>query len=437
MSEITIQPTGIANDDTNALQQAILDPCVREINIGLGTLAFGKRALRACVRVSDRPTPLVIRGEHEHGTVIKLVDMDGGLGGDTHMFAFDRCDDLTVQNLTLDGNRGQFPAFIEHAHGIYINGCERVNLLNIHTRSMIMDGMYFLGEAEEGDPLTQHVNIIKTTHANNNRSGLAFQRGVRNVVIDGLIAKGLSDAAIDTEASGTPAENFIIRNASVYPINDTFSISIGGFQGTPCRNFLLENIYIANGSMGIYHAHNATLRNVSITGRTNHSPLFVRGNIEQLNIIGGTYTDRQSTAGEDGAISIGSFNGTSPKGVFLYDTRIHSTGQRSGISAEDVEFLSVYGGEIIGSDVDAGIRMRNVSRTGGMKGLYLNRTNISSFYSGISLRPYADRRIRSLISERVIGRNLSRGIYVEGSAYLDYHLINNTWDQVTSPEVYE
>lgn len=436
MNEVVITPTGITNDDTAALQSALDNYNVGQVNLGLGTFALGKRVHRACVRINDRPTPLVIRGADEHGTVLKMVDTDGGSGGDAHMMSFHRCNDLVIENLTLDGNRAAFPDFTQQAHGLYFNGCHHVAIRNVHTKHMIMDGMFFIGMLNgQTEPLCQDFSILNTTHTDNNRSGLAFQRGCKDFLIDGMEVREVSDAAIDTEASGRPAENFVIRNVKVWPINPAYAMSVGGDNDVPCLNFTLENIEIFGGAMSIYHSYNTLLENIVIHGAS-RAPLHIRGNVDRLTVRGSCFVNA-SSEDLDAAISIAGYSNVFPGNVTLQGVHVVAQNGKGAVWAENTNYLKLLECILEGTGGGTGAGIRNVSTLTGLHGLELTGGMIKDFNDGIKVRSYSDKPIYKLVSQKVTGENLTRGVWVEGSGYLTHRIVNNDWINVTSPEVYQ
>lgn len=419
MTEAIIAPTGDPDIDTTALQTAVAGNQVDIVTIAPGMFAIGKRAVRAAVRLASRTTPLLIRGAHQTKTIIKLVDMDGGSGGDCHMLAFDYCHHLTLADFTLDGNVTGFPGYNQQAHGIYLNGCESVTIRNVSTQNVIMDGVYLIGQAaSSSDPFCRRIAILNTSHRNNNRSGVAVQGGVSDVIIDGFTAVNIKNSAIDTEPTGNREgpERFTLRHIKIKPRSQAYAISVANG-----RDFMLDDIEIVDGSMQIHKSQNVTLANGRIISRAERPPLIIRGDVDNLHIVGGEYIGRHTGSG-DGTISIGSANAAHPQRVILHGvTAVAPTG-RHGIQAENCDHLAVIDCIITGQGTATGINYRNVTRTEGIGGLNISGGLIANFANGVYGRAYSDRAIRAMVSQGGKLSTLTNGVLLEGHEYIEQYL---------------
>jgi hypothetical protein len=438
MNEVIITPSGNVDSDTAAFQGAQNDPSCDVITLAGESFLLGKRALRAATRLSDRVRPLVIRGIDEHRTVLKLVDMAGGAGGDCHVMAFDRCVGLTFENFTIDGNLSSFVGFGHQAHGLYINGCTDTAIANVHTKDIIMDGAYFIGQsASASDPFCERVTIRNTTHRNNNRSGLAFQGGVIGVTVDGFESNNIKNSAIDTEPTGSrqSPQQFVIRNAVIDPRGESYAISIAGQTDSAADQFVVENVNIRNGSMQVYNTRNVTLRNIQILGRKERPPLTIRGDVSGLCMDGGTYVTRDTTS-QSGAITMSGHNGKYAGRISMNSVVIVCSTAQNGITAEDIDALELNECQLIGSGTNNGIHFRNVTRTNGDLSFVVRGGRISNYATGVRVRAYIDRRVHN-VTTRTTMSNLITGLYVEGAPYLDDRTIDNNYDSVITPELYQ
>lgn len=263
------------NSDCAAFESAYAAACDDSepalITAGAGTFDMPKVDNRSCVFVSGctdvtfsgvastldcgiagcagSPSTTILRGQT--GTII----------GDYMIFAVADGSGIAFQDFVCDGRKGSIVSADEQTHCIEFARTSSTSVVRSYFHDMYGDSVKYVA-AGEGTPAG--VTVTDTWHKDNGRSGLAFN-GAGNVVIDGYVASGISDQAIDLEpGGGFGIQGITIRDAWLGAPSSAgvYTLTLSG--GTsPTRDALVQNSRI-DGGINAIMLEGATFDNVRI-----------------------------------------------------------------------------------------------------------------------------------------------------------------------------
>jgi hypothetical protein len=237
-------------DDTDAIQQAIDENEMVYLPAGTYLVTDGSALNLTAFAV---PSGRSIRGAGPGVTIIKLAD-----GGNAHIFNLENATDITISDMTIDGNR---TTQILSVHAVRVLGSSRVwlqrlNILNPRHYGIGIDASA-LNSAEDifidsvrvegsgGDSINQHNNVI----------GKKVQRiMMSNITVINPVTVDASGAALDVRGIVTLSNIHVVDVAAgrwAISLRNTYvsEAEIGARRST-LTNFYLEGAP-GNGSMGL------------------------------------------------------------------------------------------------------------------------------------------------------------------------------------------
>jgi hypothetical protein len=113
------------------------------------------------------PSGVRLVGQSRIGTIIKLAPDQVGF---TRIITIDHADDVVIENLTLDGNKGSQSTREEHMAGIFAGNSDRLILRNVTVQNCVGDGIDIWQYC--------HDNLVENCLSfENDRSGIAINGG--------------------------------------------------------------------------------------------------------------------------------------------------------------------------------------------------------------------------------------------------------------------
>ncbi len=380
---------GAVGDDSTDCRTAIQatgDACNAAgggyITFGIGTYVVSKGASHPCISWSGYEN-VHFRGAGIGATVIKRKAAT--YPGDTHIFQCKTfANNVSFEDMTLDGNRANCVDGDEQRHLLYISGqSDAVNYVWVNRCEFINsrgDGIFILGSIGDDPSYTiQKLWITNSKFYNNGRSGIACQRGLSWFWIENNYFEAIDDQSIDMEATGAGSahDGFIIGN-KIYHNNYTEALAFApGGVGTSDRmkRMTIADNDIYGGSVLCGHMEDVTWRNNRIYGQTNARALDIRdvlnfrleggylegncpaepvfnisrvgGSVIDVSVEGATFVQNED---DGGGIGVSAFD----KGLNIKNNTLKGAAGSSGINvaiSETNDTVTRYDLAIDGNDV--------------------------------------------------------------------------------------
>ena len=268
---------------------------------------------------------VTVTGAGEHSSRIR---MQGGAGGDWWVFKITG-DANRLTDLAIDGgNRG---ATGEQTHLVQLIGPAtdtRLDHLRLSLPRLAPNGggdcIRMLGSEPVGGAaqLVDGVSITDVTMPDCDRSGVGFQRGIRNVWIRGLTTSHVGDQAIDMEPSGNGTiRGVTIRDSRVHTGRGTgIAMTLtgnGGSFDTASEGIVVDNVDL-DGQVFIYNVGHTQLRNLRIVA-ANVAPIGAIKAGAGI-VVDGGYFERTGDAGN--VLSFTAHSGNFPTEVVVRNAHI-------------------------------------------------------------------------------------------------------------------
>lgn len=350
----------------------------------------------------SRRTNITVSGDGFESSTIRMAS---GIHnrGDTHLVFLMESSWITIQHLTLDGNRQEAFFTDEQNHCAEVWSSVEVRFANVRFQNCRGDGIRLLGVPETGDPWTELVTIEQSLFRDNGRSGVAVQRGVRNLHILNNTFERISDQSIDMEPSGAGSPtDVVIADNVIRHSTQTYAVAIGGIGGMDLAQRLrLVNNRVEDGAVIVYKANDVIIEGNTILGHPFNPPLRITHTVMHLQII-----DNQIhgyAGGDEGIVQIVALNGGYPSEVALRGNQIHASEGNSGIIVRDaLGGIAIFGNEVQGAGGADGIHIESVAPQGSTRdGFSIVANKISNFNRGIQVSTRND-----LFSSVIIESNL-------------------------------
>lgn len=411
-------------DDRLPAQQA-LDAA----SAGGGRVCFGAgrwRLSRAPAGSYNRFAALATHGAHVEiqgagpGTVLEVVGDQGG--GTTFVIAVDPgARDITIRDLAIDTsatfNTGEQFHAIEIGSGVGTGTVEDVRIEHVRFEhpdatdgSRKGDCLRLVGATPAS--LVRRVTVNGGTFTHCARSGIAIQRNVFDLIIQGNQFTQASDQDIDSEPSGGATD----LNGSVSIIGNVFhddiaiaqgdfAVTIGGIGGPMARVVISGNIFEGRG-INFYRASDVTVSgNTFVATMESGYGVINSGNVAERFAITGNTIRRLGFSGS--AIRMLHQSGKSPGRIIIADNVITQETAGSGIQIESGAHVTISDNDLfwtVPAPNAAGIQFRPVLRSG--DGLLISDNRISA--QGLRAAVYLGASPETFRAVSVIG-NLARG----------------------------
>ena len=411
-------------DDRVPSQQA-LDAA----SIAGGRVCFGPgrwRLSRAPAGTYNRFAALSTHGAHVKiqgagpGTVLEVVGDQGG--ATTWVISVDPgAHDITIRDLAIDTSATtntdeQFHA-IEVGNGVGTGLVEDVRIEHVRFEhpgatdgSRKGDCLRMVGNTPQS--AVRRVTVIGATFTRCARSGIAIQRNVFDLIIQGNQFTQSSDQDIDSEPTGgvndLNGSVSIIGNVfrdDVSVAQGDFAVTVGGIGGPMARVVVSGNIFEGRG-INFYRASD-----VAVTGNTFVSTMesgygvINSGNILERVTVTSNTIRRSGFAGA--AIRMLHQSGKSPGRLVISDNVITQDTASSGIALESAQHVTISNNDLtwtVPAPSGAGIQMRPVLQPA--DGIMISGNRINA--QGLLAAVYLGASPQTFRAVSVVG-NMARG----------------------------
>lgn len=218
-----------------------------EIRFGAGVYDFSRRpvgnVMKAAIALGGCRN-ITLRGAGAGLTTLRLMPDQDLDTPDSHVVHLRNCSGVAIRDLSVHGSFLTLATVNEQMHGILVDeGCEDITAADLHVVQTSGDGIRLVGAP---DHEVRRVLIDTCSLVENKRSGIGFQRSVRQVRVQGchIVAKAPStDACLDFEPSGqgqedggaevvkrAPSEIVIDSNVMVHE-TDAAAVTLSGLSG--------------------------------------------------------------------------------------------------------------------------------------------------------------------------------------------------------------
>jgi Right handed beta helix region len=398
----------IPNDgiDDRAPAQQALDAA----SVAGGRVCFGPghwRLTRAPIGSYNRFAALSTHGDHVEiqgagpTTVLEVVGDQGA--ATTWVISIDPgAQDITIRDLTIDTSATtntdeQFHA-IELGNGVGTGHVEDVRIEHVRFEhpgaidgSRKGDCLRMVGNTPQS--AVRRVTVTGATFTNCARSGIAIQRNVFDLIIQGNQFTQASDQDIDSEPTGGVNDlngsvaiigNIFHDNVAI--AQGDFSVTIGGIGGPMARVIVSGNIFEGRG-INFYRASDVVVTgNTFVATMESGYGVINSGNFLERVAITGNTIKRSGVAGA--AIRLIHQSGKSPGRLVIADNVITQDTASSGIALESDQHVTINNNDLtwsVPAPSGAGIQMRPVLRPADGIMISGNRVNAQGLLAAVYL----------------------------------------------------
>ena len=389
------------DDDTQAFQEALssLPPQGGTVLIppGLFLLRATPDEFNRAIELLGR-TNVTIRGAGMQQTILRMAP--ASYRGDTFIVYMERVSGVTIEDLTIDGNRTNVNYQDEQSHGIEIRGSSNIRFENVMFTGMRSDGIRLLGLTGENRPVEQ-VLITHSRFDDNGRSGITIQRGVRELEVNNSTFTRISDQAIDMEPSNAEGDDigpsdFVITN-NVFVNTGGLAIAIAGVGvSKPARRIIVADNEFDGASLVVFNAHDVKIQRNSIRAK-DRGPISVVKASRNVWILDNQIEYPTGAPGQ-AAIELAFHNGCAPTDFRLAGNTVQ-TGSARGVYARDSERLFITDNAFAGGGSD-GILVEDISPGTPLADFVIESNEFEGYSVGIRFQSRGD-----LISRMCLLRN--------------------------------
>jgi len=217
-------------DDTEAFQEALdyLDNSkITTLYVPKGTYLFSRTKVAGRAYCISLPSNCTIKGDGREKSILKLMPNQGNF---TRLAYFDGKENLTLNNLSIDGNvssqKKTKNKYNEHLAGLYINQSKNVIITNCQFLNTGGDGITIRGPK---DKPTENVTIDNVKFNNNFRNGITLGSGFEFIKITNCeFGSKIAASPIDSEPEHGRCSNVEIKkNTFIGKIGGTI-VTLGG-----------------------------------------------------------------------------------------------------------------------------------------------------------------------------------------------------------------
>lgn len=267
VSEFGIVGDG-ATDYSKEIQQIFDEASINKetVYFPIGTYVVKKQ--KACGCGLSIPSNLRIIGEDSKKTIIRL---DEGHRGFTKVFRIKNVKNISISNLSFDGNRENQLIQEEHQAGIAFSNADSVSIINCNFYNTGGDG---IGVRGPKDP-SENIVINNCSFRDNGRNGITLGSGFDQITIKNSYFDGTSIKAspIDSEPSSGSCNNVtIFNNAFVNENEEASKITLGGKPTV--SNYRFEKNTLKNVGLHFVRSKNVVIKNNSFEYRDKSKPVF-------------------------------------------------------------------------------------------------------------------------------------------------------------------
>ena len=316
--------------DDRAAIQAALNSGAQEVVIPNGTFVVGMGAGYWCLTV---PAGVTLRGETRDGAIIQQA---AGIGASVRLLQI-AADNVTVRDLTLDGNHGK-QTVDEHRSGVFATGANNLTLRRVTARGFSGDGFYlYLG--------SNNAMVDSVLATGNDRNGITFGGGTTSGTVTKSSFVGNAAQQFDSEpGSGATVDGLTITNNTLDAqgqSNDYVLTVSGSSSKARSKGWTVANNTL-NGPTYIVWADNITLSgNVGVNPTTKPAAMIYRTS-DGVTITNNTWTMSAAGASTVSALSVvGTGTGSAPSNVTIDHNSVSFTGKSPAFGVNVSGALSV------------------------------------------------------------------------------------------------
>src|SRR5262245_41968862 len=366
--------------DSRPGAQAAIDAAVAA---GGGRVCFGAgrwRLSRAPAGSYDRFAALSTHGAHVEitgagpGTVLEIAGDQGA--GTLWVIALDPgAQDVTIRDLTIDTS--QATNTDEQTHAIEVGSglgtgfvedvrIERVRFVHPNTAdgSRKGDCLRLVGAAPES--AVRRVTVIGSTFTSCARSGIAIQRNVFDLVVQGNQFTEAGDQDIDSEPTGSGLNGSVTVVGNVFHddvsvAQGDFAVTLGGIRAPMARVTLADNVFDGRG-VGFYRIADATVTGNSFDATMQEGRGVINiENVAARMVVQGNTVRRRGVTGAP--IRVIHHSGGAASQLVIANNVLTNDTPGNGIDMESAQDVTVSGNELrwtVPAPQAVGIRLRSV-----------------------------------------------------------------------------
>jgi nitrous oxidase accessory protein NosD len=292
---------------------------------------------------------------------------------------------ITFRDLAIDGNRTQVSYGDEQSHGVEVRGSSSLRFERVLFTGMHGDGVRLLALMNPEPAWVTQVWIEDCMFSHNARSGIAVQRGVRDVTITGNDFTQLSDQAIDMEPSNADIDdigprNFEIRNNRFYETAPLSLTITGVSKAKPAEHVIVVDNDFEGTGIFVFNAVDVRIESNRIRSGQMWAPIAVRKMSERVSILNNLIDARATPEGA--GIVLAFHNSAAPRDVQVIDNTILTSGG-SGFLSRDAEGLLIKGNTFTGSG-EFGIIIQDIVPGSPLARFVIEDNTIQGFKVGVS-----------------------------------------------------
>jgi hypothetical protein len=335
---------------------------------------------------------ITVRGDGLDETILRMAPGSYLDQGATHLVYIKKSSQITLRDLTLDGNRLNASFSDEQNHCVEVWSSLNVRIDDVRIRYCRGDGVRLMGAADPGDPWTDSVWIETSRFEDNGRSGIAVQRAVRNLYIRHNTFDRIKAQSIDIEPTGAQSPTDIFMEHNVIRHNGgTWAVAPGGIGGTDvARRLVFSFNRIENGGAQFAKIDDLIIEGNTIIGDTRHAPLRLSHNVTNVKVINNQIAGSRTV--DIPVVDVEALNGGYSSNVTIQGNRIDATLGGVGIHVGDaLGGIAILGNEILGSGSSNGVHIENVVlKTSPRSGFSILDNVIRDFKNGVAFSTRGD-----------------------------------------------
>lgn len=378
-------------DDTEAFAEALAslpqEGGVLLVPEGIFLLKASENGINRAIDLSNRSN-IKLAGAGMEQTILRMAP--ASYTTDTHVILLERASGITIQNLTIDGNRANVSYQNEQSHGVELRGSSNIRFERVFFTGMHGDGIRLLGLTAE-ERWVKQVLVKDSRFDNNGRSGVAVQRGVKEVEITGSSFTRISDQAIDMEPSNAEGVDIAPRDFSI--TNNVFSntaglaVTVSGIGvEKPARRVVVADNELEGTSILVFNAHDVRIQR-NIIRSADRSPIVVQKASRNVWIQDNQIDDARRTLGES-AVQLLFHNGCAPTDVQFERNTVHA-GIGRGFYARDSERVSITRNRFVGAGSE-GIMIEDIVPDSPLSDFLIQHNEIDGFTVGVRIQSRED-----------------------------------------------
>lgn len=332
---------------------------------------------------------IVFRGDGYARTILRMAA--GHYQSAISIISINSSSGITLQDLSLDGNRQSVLYEDEQSHGLTIISSSDIHLSRTGFSNLAGDGVRIIGAPADGLPWSERIRIEDSDFRENGRNGISIQRAVRILEIRRNTFTGIEDQSISSEPTGQGApSDILVEDNVIHHSTAAWAIGMGGIDRFDVlKRLTFRRNRIESGAAFFGQVEELAIEDNHITGDAEHHPLRL-ADVDEVSVIKNELIDEN--AGEGGAIQIVNDGENLSAHVLVEANVIHFSSQSTGIHVRDaLEAVTIRANRLVGTKSKNGIMIENVVVKGiPRSGFTVSRNRIENCEYGIRFMARAD-----------------------------------------------